>query len=159
MNKMRYKLAAIGLAPLLILQGLYVRRVTPKLPEPPGKRSGVHGTGPPLRLLILGDSAAAGVGVSTQSSALSGQLVTLLGAEFQVFWKLIAQTHHKAKDVLEELKMTSPEMFDVIVTSIGVNDVTHGTGAERWITQQSQIVELLQSKFHAQHHWCPNVGF
>src|SRR5674476_203075 len=100
MNKMKHKLTAISLAPLLILQGLYVRRVTPKLPEPLGKRSGVHGTGPPLRLLILGDSAAAGVGVSTQSQALSGQLVTLLGAEFQVFWKLIAQTHHKAKDIL-----------------------------------------------------------
>ena len=66
---MKHKLAAIGLAPLLILQGLYVRRVTPKLPEPLGKRSGVHGTGPRLRLLILGDSAAAGVGVSTQSQA------------------------------------------------------------------------------------------
>jgi lysophospholipase L1-like esterase len=148
---MKHKLAAIGLAPLLILQGLYVRRVTPKLPEPLGKRSGVHGTGPRLRLLILGDSAAAGVGVSTQSQALSGQLVTVLGAEFQVFWKLIAQTHHKAKDILKELKMASPEMFDVIVTSIGVNDVTYGTGAERWINQQSQIVELLQSTFHAQH--------
>ena len=73
---MGYKLAAIGLAPVIIAQGLYVRRVTPRLPEPEGERSGVNGAGPPLSLLILGDSAAAGVGVATQDQALSGQLVS-----------------------------------------------------------------------------------
>ncbi len=148
---MRYKFAAIGLAPFLIAQGLYVRSVTPRLPEPTGERSGIHGSGSPLRLLILGDSAAAGVGVSTQSQALSGQLVSALGADFQVSWKLIAQTGHKAKDVLAKLKMASPETFDVVVTSIGVNDVTHGTKTQKWIDHQSQLIELLQSKFHARY--------
>lgn len=148
---MRYKFAAIALAPFLIMQGLYVRQVTPKLPEPSGKRSGVDGSGPLLRLLILGDSAAAGVGVSTQNQALSGQLVNALGAEFRVSWKLIAKTGHKAKDVLAELAVASPESFDIVVTSIGVNDVTHGTSTERWINQQGQIVELLQSKFQSRY--------
>lgn len=148
---MRYKFTSIALAPLFIMQGLYVRRVTPKLPEPSGKRSGVSGSGPILRLLILGDSAAAGVGVSTQSQALSGQLVNALGAEFKVSWKLIAKTGHKAKDVLAELAMASPESFDIVVTSIGVNDVTHGTSTQKWINQQGQIVELLQSKFQSRH--------
>ena len=115
---MKYEFTTIVLAPFLIVQGLYVRCVTPKLPEPSGKRSGVYGSGPLLRLLIIGDSAAAGVGVSTQSQALSGQLVNALGAEFQVSWKLIAQTGHKAKDILAELTMASPETFDVVVTSI-----------------------------------------
>ena len=150
-NKMRYKFAAIALAPFLIMQALYVRCVTPKLPEPSGKRSGVDGSGPLLRLLILGDSAAAGVGVSTQGQSLSGQLVNALGAEFKVSWKLIAQAGHKAKDVLRELTMASPESFDIVVTSIGVNDVTHGTMTKRWINQLGQMVELLQSKFHSRH--------
>ncbi len=148
---MRYTFAAIGLAPFLIAQGLYVRSVTPRLPEPTGERSGIYGSGPPLSLLILGDSAAAGVGVSTQSQALSGQLVSALGADFQVSWKLIAQTGHRAKDVLAELKMASPETFDVVVTSIGVNDVTHGTKTQKWIDHQVSIIELLQSKFHARY--------
>lgn len=56
---MRHQLAALALAPVLIAQGLQVRRVTPRLPEPPGPRSGTAGGGPPLRLLIAGDSAAA----------------------------------------------------------------------------------------------------
>jgi len=148
---MRYHLAKLCLAPFLIAQGLYVRVVTPKLPEPPGKRSGIYGSGPPLSLLILGDSAAAGVGVSTQRQALSGQLVSVLGSYFHVSWKLIAETGNTAKELVVKLEMASPEMFDVVVTSIGVNDVTHETKLKKWIAQQRQIVELLQSKFHSQH--------
>ncbi len=154
---MRYKIAAIVLAPFLIAQGLYVRRLTPRLPEPPGERSGVNGFGPPLSLLILGDSAAAGVGVSTQSQALSGQLVTALSSDFQVSWKLMAQTGHKAKEVAASLKMAAPETFDVVVTSVGVNDVTHGTNSNKWIDQQGQIIRLLQSKFRSRHIFLSSI--
>jgi lysophospholipase L1-like esterase len=148
---MRYTLAAAGLAPFLIAEALYVRFVTPRLPEPPGDRAGIHGSGPLLSLLILGDSAAAGVGAATQSQALSGRLVEALGSDFRVSWKLIAQTGDKAGDTAAKLQMLSPEKFDVVVTSIGVNDVTHGTNARKWIDQQGRIVELLLSKFQSQH--------
>jgi lysophospholipase L1-like esterase len=147
----KYSFATIGLAPFLIVQGLYVRFVTPKLPEPLGERYGISGSGPPLSLLILGDSAAAGVGVSTQSQALSGQLTTALGSDFQVSWKLFAQPGNTAKDVVAGLEMAASERFDVVVTSIGVNDVTHGTRSKKWIDQQGRIMELLQSKFHSQY--------
>ena len=43
-------LAAIALAPLLLIQGRYVRHVTPRLPEPTGARHGTVGAGEPLRL-------------------------------------------------------------------------------------------------------------
>jgi len=148
---MGYQLAAIGLSPLLIAQALHVKRVTPRLPEPSGERSGIAGSGPSLNLLILGDSAAAGVGVATQRQALAGQLVSVLSSGFRVSWKLIAQTGHKAKDSLAELKKLSPEAFNVVVTSIGVNDVTHGTGIGKWIDHQSQIIETLISKFRLSH--------
>lgn len=122
---MKHQLAAIALSPLLILQALYVRILTPRLLEPQGERSGTQGSGPVLRLLILGDSAAAGVGVATQNQALSGQLVSELEDDFLVVWKLVAKTGHKAEDVLAQLEMLTPEPYDVVVTSIGVNDVTH----------------------------------
>jgi hypothetical protein len=67
--------AMLALAPILLCQGKYVRRVTPKLPEADGPRFGEAGVGKPLRLLVLGDSAAAGVGVNTQQEALAGHLV------------------------------------------------------------------------------------
>lgn len=148
---MKYIFAAMGLAPFLIAQALYVRFRTPRLPEPSGDRFGTNGSGPGLNLLILGDSAAAGVGVSTQSQALSGQLVFALGADFRVSWKLVAQTGRRAKDVAARLEELLPEAFEVVVTSIGVNDVTHGTNTQKWIDQQGRIIELLQSKFQSQH--------
>ena len=148
---MGYKLAAIGLAPVIIAQGLYVRRVTPRLPEPEGERSGVNGAGPPLSLLILGDSAAAGVGVATQDQALSGQLASALGSDFRVSWKLVAQTGHTAKSVAAMLKTAAPEAYHAVVTSIGVNDVTHGTNTQNWIREYRQIIELLETKFQAQY--------
>lgn len=146
-----YRAAAIGLAPVFIAQGLYVRCVTPRLPEPSGERSGVQGSGPPLDLLILGDSAAAGVGVATQAEALSGRLAAVLGESFRVSWKLAARTGMRARDAVAELEAAPPERFDVAVTSVGVNDVTHGTGATSWIDRHGRIVALLRSKFQTAH--------
>jgi hypothetical protein len=48
------------LAPLLWLQARHVRRVTPLMPEPPGHRAGTCGRGSLVRLLVAGDSGAAG---------------------------------------------------------------------------------------------------
>ena len=45
-------LLRILLGPVLLLQGMHVRRTTPKLPEAHGARNGVQGKGLALRLLI-----------------------------------------------------------------------------------------------------------
>ena len=57
----------LALSPLLVAQALRTRARVPRLPEAAGAREGVHGRGATrLRLLIAGDSSAAGVGVTTQ---------------------------------------------------------------------------------------------
>ena len=121
---MGYQFAAIGLGPILFAQGLYVRWVTPRLPEPAGVRCGMGGAGKSLRLLVVGDSAAAGVGADSQSSALSGQLVSALAPHFCLSWRLLARTGYKVQDVLDHLESAHPESFDLAVVSVGVNDVT-----------------------------------
>ncbi len=148
---MRYHLTTLALGPLLLAQGAYVRRVTPRLPEPPGMRSGLSGSGPALKVLILGDSAAAGVGASSQQRALSGCLVEALRGHFQVHWRLLAQTGHKAREVLDQLEQLEAEAFDVVLTSIGVNDVTAGTSLRRWVSQQHELIRILKDKFQAEH--------
>jgi lysophospholipase L1-like esterase len=148
---MGYLFATLGLGPVLIAQALRVRRDVVRLDEPPGARSGSEGAGAPLRLLIAGDSAAAGVGAPTQQEALSGQLVAQLRPAFRVDWKLIAQTGHTVRDVIEQLRALSPERFDVAVVSIGVNDTTGRTGSAKWIERQAMLIELLKSKFGVAH--------
>ncbi|NUU38750.1 SGNH/GDSL hydrolase family protein [Pseudomonas sp. C2B4] len=140
-------LAKIMLGPILLMQGIYTRRVTPKLPEAEGEREGEAGDGKPLRLLILGDSAAAGVGASTQADALSGQLVSRLARDFRVSWKLSAQSGLDSQALLEWLEQHTPEPFDVALLSIGVNDVTGLLTADQWIARQQQLMEVLIETF------------
>ncbi len=141
--------ATIALGPLLYVQGCHVRRVTPVLPEPPGARQGQTGAGPELRVLILGDSAAAGVGAATQDEALSGRLVAALSPHYCVSWRLMARSGAKTHEIVACLAAMPGEPFDIVVSSLGVNDVTSGQGRRRWLASQAQLVELLRQKFGA----------
>lgn len=149
--RMRHALATMLLGPLLLLQGRHVRRVTPLLPEPPGDRQGITGTGPELRLLILGDSAAAGVGAAHQREALAGQLVSALAQDFCVHWTLHASTGHTAQDIIAHLTQLPPQPFDMVVTSVGVNDATAGTGTRRWRHHMTQLLQTLETRHEAGH--------
>jgi lysophospholipase L1-like esterase len=146
-----YLLATLGLGPLLIAQAVRVRRNVVRLDEPPGARFGCEGVGAPLRLLIAGDSAAAGVGARTQEEALSGQLVAALRQTCRVHWKLVAQTGHTVRHVIGQLRALAPERFDVAIMSIGVNDATGRTRSAQWVEWQATLIELLKVKFDVAH--------
>ena len=73
----RARLRTLLTAPLWLAQGVHVAITTERLPEAAGPRQGRIGAGR-LRLLILGDSSAAGVGVATQDLALAGRLAAAL---------------------------------------------------------------------------------
>ena len=61
------------LAPVLFAQARSTRRRAPVLPEAEGPREGQLGSGVgALRVLIAGDSSAAGVGVANQDHAFAG---------------------------------------------------------------------------------------
>lgn len=145
---MLLRLSTVMLAPILLMQGMYVRRSIPRLPEPEGLRVGKTGAGNPLRVLILGDSAAAGVGVEHQDEALAGQLVKQLAQRYEVHWRLEATTGHTSEDVIERVQsQIEPEPYDVVVTSIGVNDVTRLMSAKKWITLQQQLLDQIRANF------------
>ncbi|PTV54593.1 SGNH/GDSL hydrolase family protein [Acinetobacter seifertii] len=141
------KLSTLFLLPVLFVQGNKVRKNTPRLLEPKGEREGAIGQGKPLSLLILGDSAAAGVGVENQNDALSGAIIQELQNEFFLQWKLHAKTGDTTRQVFHALQHLEERKYDVIVTSIGVNDVTKLTSAKSWIQQQKQLFEHIQKRF------------
>jgi lysophospholipase L1-like esterase len=146
------RLVALPLAPLLVWQGRRVRRDTPRLPEAPGEREGVAGAGRPgrpLRLLIVGDSSAAGVGAATQREALSGQLLERLDAVLDrpLRWRLVAQSGASTAQALALLAREPADRFDVAVLALGVNDVTAMRSASRWLAD----VHALQRHLLAYH--------
>ena len=140
---------SVLLAPILISQGIYTRRSTLQLPEANGARTGFDGVGEPMSLLIIGDSAAAGVGVEHQNQALAGQLVSKLASDYSVSWRLEAQTGLKTSDVVQMLEETKPCKSDVVVVSLGVNDVTSIVRLNEWLLLQKKLCSLLVSKFEA----------
>ena len=138
----------ILLAPILMIQGRQVKQNTPRLPEAGGPRKGVRGDGEKqIRLLILGDSAAAGVGVDHQDHALAGQILACFGPDYRLEWTLKAKTGVTTKKTLKYLEALAPDVFDVAVTSLGVNDVIADISPELWMQQQKQLVSLLREKF------------
>ncbi len=139
----------IPLLPLLAAQAISARRRALRLPEPSGAREGIEGAGPHLNLLVLGDSAAAGVGVSNQRWALAGRLVAALSIDHRVEWRLLAQTGANTASTLRALPQLAGQRFDVVVTSLGVNDLTRGRTAQRFAQLQSELFDTLRAQHGA----------
>lgn len=142
------KASTLLLLPALIVQGYIVKQKTPRLSEPDGERCGIYGQGrPTLSLLILGDSAAAGVGVVTQADALLGQLLTLLSPYFIIEFCLEATTGHTTKQIYQSLERVESRQFDIVISSVGVNDVTSLQQPKTWIKQQKELYQKIQQNF------------
>lgn len=144
-------LLLITLAPILVWQGRVVRKRTLRLPEAAGTRHGCQGQGRPLRVLLLGDSSAAGVGVGSQNNALAGQLAEQLSGQYQVTWQLLAQTGITSAQLLRQLQDTASQTYDCAVLAIGVNDVTARTSDALWLAQLQSLRETLCANFDVQH--------
>ena len=139
------------LFPVMIVQGLWVRLTVVKLPEADGPRDGIDGSGQPVRILVAGDSSAAGVGVSTQTEALVGKLVSSLTDTFKVHWKLIASTGWKTAELRQALSAMPSTRFDIALTASGVNDITARYSVSACLRQQVKLVELLRDRFAIRH--------
>ncbi|EIM38114.1 hypothetical protein HADU_14362 [Acinetobacter sp. HA] len=144
---MLLKAATIALIPALVIQGNRVKKKTLRLPEPAGEREGLIGQGKPLSILIVGDSAAAGVGVDHQEDALTGAILSQLQQDYQIRWKLQAKSGDTTSNVIRVLEKIPAEHYDVVVTSVGVNDVTKLIPADVWIKKQQKLYQAIESRF------------
>ena len=170
-SKIQNKIAAAAkdvlFAPVYLYQGRKIKRDTVRLPEPNGERHGSvqldHASNesaaqnkPALHIMIVGDSAAAGVGSETQQEALVGKLIPILqqqptiNEQFAVLnWSLQATTGHTSFDILRRLYiMPAPNKpIDVMILSVGVNDTTSSVAVDKWQQQIKDIIAIAQRKF------------
>lgn len=145
--QMQWWLTTLLCWPVLLWQGRRVRKLALRLPEANGARSGVHGVGKPLRLLICGDSAAAGVGIAQQQDAISGQLIALLAKQYQVEWQLQAKTGLDSAALVPLLQKLPVQQLDLVVISVGVNDVTALCSPRRFCHQLRQALRCIQQRY------------
>lgn len=138
--------AVLAAFPVLLGQGRAVRRNTPKLPDAEGL-SGVAGTGrPSSSVLVVGDSVASGVGVDHQENCLAGRLAFRLAEanDSTVAWSVLAQTGATASGVRRLVdaagSLADPEL---VVVSVGVNDVKVLTSDRAWTRELSALLDAL----------------
>jgi lysophospholipase L1-like esterase len=116
---------AVLLGPIVLRQARRMRKVIPRLPDAAQPWAGAIPGDDPVRILVLGDSTAAGVGAATQEDALPGNLARALSAEWErgAVWRAVGENGATAGDiVLRFLDEASHERYDVIFLSIGAND-------------------------------------
>jgi lysophospholipase L1-like esterase len=141
--------AKLALGPLLIRQAGVVRCTALRLPEAAGPREGVAGEGVPvMRVLVVGDSSAAGVGIPTQDQALAQPLARALADRLQgaVAWQLVAQSGLDTPGARALLARTQVAPAQVAVTVLGVNDVTAQRSAGSFVTHQAQLWSDLRER-------------
>lgn len=166
-NKIASVARDVLLAPIYFYQGRKIKRDTVRLPEPNGERHGqvqlndaieslkeAHKR--TLNLMVVGDSAAAGVGSETQQEALVGNLIPVLTQQsaiqnqFDILnWSLQATTGHTSFDILRRLYVlpAPSQPVDVMVLSVGVNDTTSKVSVDKWQQQIENIIAIAQRKF------------
>lgn len=130
-------LLLVALLPILLPQALFTRRRAIRLSPASGPQAGIAGSfdGEPLRLLLVGESTVAGVGVGSQQDALAGQLAGQLAMRLQrpVAWQALGENGITASEAVERLlPLVSAEHFDLVLLVFGVNDTTHFSSRRRW---------------------------
>lgn len=142
---------ALGLAPLLAAQTVWVMRNAMQLPEPEGPRHGSVGTGPARRLLVLGDSSAAGVGVERQEQALTPQLARNLAKQHSVHWRLCARNGATTADATHLLRPVEDDPFDIAYVIFGVNDSKNLRPERAWRRDVATLITRLRHRHHVRH--------
>jgi len=140
------------LSPLLVAQAFRTRARLPRLPEAAGERHGVVGRGPALRLLIAGDSSAAGVGVGSQREALARPLAERMAraCSARVEWRLVARSGLTTAQTLHLLQREAP-FADLAVIVTGVNDVVDQVPSHHAVSSRDALANWLRNAAGVQH--------
>lgn len=142
--------ASLALLPVLVVQGRRVRRDTPRVPEAPGPREGVaDGAGAPLRLLVVGESTAAGVGAASHDEAVTGQTARVLAARTgrAVAWRVLGRNGATARTVRTDLLEPAEGVrADVAVVALGVNDTLRFHAPGRWRRDLAALIAALRER-------------
>lgn len=133
--------------------------------EPP-TADGVYGDfpefdGPPIRLAVIGDSSAAGLGVEhplhTPGALLAGGLSAV--AERPVRLINVAKSGAQSSDLERQTTLALAAEPDIAMIMVGANDVTHQVrpaDSVRWLEQATR--RLLAAGTEVVVGTCPDLG-
>lgn len=136
--------------PVLAVQGRQVEQNMPKLPEAAGPRQGgapSSGETVPERLLVFGESTAAGVGVQTTDQTIACGLVAAMNERGRPFhYEIVGKTGTTANKARVELLSQPHGPYDLVIVMLGVNDVLAMTPADSWRKAVTGVVDTLLTR-------------
>jgi len=140
--------------PLLIVEALWAKFRTPRLPE--AKGSPVEATGAAFSILGIGESTVAGVGVEQLHLALTARTAAALATRLEqpVDWSTFGRNGARMQNILEDYQQLPKGSHNAIIVSVGVNDVTGLTSLVRWSHQLLELIRKLQLSYGSPIFFC-----
>lgn len=137
--------------PIYAWQGTSVRKNTIRMAPPPGDPFlSADGKGKPIRILIIGDSSAAGVGVETLQESLGGHLLEILSEKTgrPVKVRICGNNSATAGQLLNHVVPNlAPDEYDYISLNIGTNDAKNFHKGNRFCAEFGGLIYALKTKF------------
>ncbi|WP_206455636.1 SGNH/GDSL hydrolase family protein [Aurantimonas marina] len=151
--------------PVYVWQGIAARRRIERMPPPDGGVFGLFGTeairDARIRLLVIGDSSAAGIGVTNIEDSLAPKLAERLYAltGLSVFWRTAGSNSAVSAEVRDHVVPNlAREAFTHIVLMIGTNDAKNFHGARKFKKGFGGLLYALKAKWpEARIVWSPPV--
>jgi lysophospholipase L1-like esterase len=137
--------------PAYVWQGYGVRRQTHRLVPPHnGGNYSIEGKGKPLRLFVIGDSSAAGVGVATLEQSFAGFLPRFINelSGRAVHTRVVGMNSATAGNIRDyALPHVEPRQFDYIALNIGTNDAKNFHAVRRFYREFGSLLYALGARF------------
>jgi len=148
--------------PIYIWQGVGVRMRTERMAPADGPViHRVAGTGEPVRLLVLGDSSAASVGIAHTDGGLAARLAPLVAEATgrPVEWRAAGFNSATAGQVRDfVVPNLAHEPWTHVVVSIGTNDAKNFHTVSRFKREFGGLLYALRAKWPQAHiFWSPVV--
>ena len=137
----------------LLIQGAVARRRLGRLPDAAGPDQGSVGDGrEALRLLVFGESTAAGVGVGTHAEGLGPVAASTLSRllDRPVQWRVQGHSGFTARRLLDEALQHLPVMqVDAVLLATGANDAVGLTRRSTWQQDLTTLIHALRARLGA----------
>lgn len=146
-HKLVGRAVVYALFPVLLSQAFALRRHALTLVPAVGPPAGRIGRGEPLRFLAIGDSIIAGVGARRIERSTVAQVARFMSGRLarEIHWQASGMIGAGARRVRRDVVPQLPELpFDLILVSVGVNDVLKLERSGRFRRQLLKLVRELR---------------
>ncbi len=136
-------------APRILSQKRQLEATAERLPDAARPWEGKLEGPDPLRLVVVGDSTAAGTGAATQEEALPGSLARELHARTGrgVIWRAVGENGADTGQFLERhLTDAVARPVDLVFVSLGANDAIHARSTAAFARDLRTLLETISDR-------------